>query len=90
MHGCSRYRFSISDALVGLEIQDVVPSDSGFYTCTINGRRNSVTSSSKLTVYEAYKSQKKSLTYDRPPIPSSLTEFISKGKHFPLSLNKHR
>lgn len=74
-----RLRFTNSDALVGLEIQDVIPSDSGYYTCTINGRRNSVTSSSKLTVYEAYKSHKKSLTYNRPPMPSSLTEFIAKG-----------
>lgn len=76
-----RYRLTNSDAIVSLEIQDTVPSDSGFYTCTINGRRNSVTSSSKLTVYEAYKLRKKSFTYDRPP----LTEFITKGIHFPLS-----
>lgn len=76
-----RYRMVKSDATVGLEIHDVVPSDSGFYTCTVNGRRNSVTSSSKLTVYEAYQSHKKSLTYDRPPVPSSLSEFIAKGKH---------
>lgn len=76
-----RYRLNNSDAIVSLEIQDTVPSDSGFYTCTINGRRNSVTSSSKLTVYEAYKLRKKSVTYDRPP----LTEFIAKGIHFPLS-----
>lgn len=84
-----RYRLTNSDAIVGLEIQDVVPSDSGFYTCTINGRRNSVTSSSKLTVYEAYKSRKKSLTYDRPPMPSSLSEFIAKGKHFPYIMSKN-
>lgn len=79
-----RYVFTNTDAIVGLEIHDVVPNDSGFYTCTINGRRNSVTSSSKLTVYEAHKSRKKSLTFDRPPMPSSLSEFISKGKHFPF------
>lgn len=84
-----RYRFINSgDAIVGLEIHDVTPNDSGFYTCTINGRRNSVTSSSKLTVYEAYKSHKKSLTYDRPPMPSSLSEFIVKGKHFPYIANE--
>lgn len=78
-----RLRFTNTDAIVGLEIHDVVPSDSGYYTCTINGRRNSVTSSSKLTVYEAYKSRKKSLTYDRPPMLSSpLSEFIAKGNQF--------
>lgn len=77
-----RYRMTTTDATVSLEIQDVVPDDSGFYTCTINGRRNSVTSSSKLTVYEAYnKSRKVSLTYDRPPMSSPLSEFIEKGKH---------
>lgn len=77
-----RYRITTSDAIVGLEILDVVPSDSGFYTCTIKGQRNSVTSSSKLTVYEAYspKSRKKLLTHDRPPMPLSLSEFIGKGK----------
>lgn len=76
-----RYRVTSSDAIVGLEIQNVIASDSGFYTCTINGRRNSVTSSSKLTVYESYsnKSRKKSLTFDRPPVPSPLSEFIAKG-----------
>lgn len=78
-----RYRSTNTDALVGLEIHDVMPNDSGYYTCTINGRRNSITSSSKLTVYEAFnKSRKKSLAYDRPPMPSSLSEFITKGKHF--------
>lgn len=77
-----RYRTTTSDAIVGLEITDVVPSDSGFYTCTIKGQRNSVTSSSKLTVYEAYspKSRKKSIIHDRPPMPLSLSEFIKKGK----------
>lgn len=79
-----RYRVITSDAIVGLEILDVVTSDSGFYTCTIKGQRNSVTSSSKLTVYEAYspKSRKKSLTHDRPPMPLPLSEFIGKGKTF--------
>lgn len=78
-----RYRTTTSEAIVGLEISDALPSDSGFYTCTIKGQRNSVTSSSKLTVYETYspKSRKKSLTHDRPPMPSPLTEFIKKGKH---------
>lgn len=77
-----RLRMTTTDATVALEIQDVVPNDSGFYTCTINGRRNSVTSSSKLTVYEAYKNTRKvSLTYDRPPMSSPFTEFIEKGKH---------
>lgn len=77
-----RYHATTSDAIVGLEIQDVVPSDSGFYTCTINGQRNSVTSSSKLTVYEACspRSRKKSRTYDRPSMPLPLSEFTGKGK----------
>lgn len=90
-----RYRTTTSDAIVGLEISDVIPSDSGFYTCTIKGQRNSVTSSSKLTVYETYspKSHKKSLTHDRPPMPLSLSEFIRKGKilshtHTPQPLKK--
>lgn len=74
-----RLRFINSDVLVGLEIHDIILSDSGFYTCTINGRRNSVTSSSKLTVYEAYKPRKKSFTKNRPSMPSSLNEFIGKG-----------
>lgn len=78
-----RYRITTTDATVSLEIQDVSPNDSGFYTCTINGRRNSVTSSSKLTVYEAHnKSRKQSLTHDRPPASSPLSEFIGTGKHF--------
>lgn len=81
-----RYRMTTTDATVSLEIQDVTPNDSGFYTCTINGRRNSVTSSSKLTVYEAHnKSRKLSLTHDRPPASSPLSEFIDKGKHFQSS-----
>lgn len=76
-----RYRFINTDAITGLEIQHVIPNDSGFYTCTIYGQRNSVTSSSELTVYEAYKSPKKSFL----PKPSSLSEFISKGKHSPFT-----
>lgn len=82
LHADGRYRVTTSDAIVGLEILDVTPSDSGFYTCTIKGQRNSVTSSSKLTVYEAYspRSRKKSLTHDRPPMPLPLSEFIGKGK----------
>lgn len=84
-----RYHVTSTDAIVGLEILDVVPSDSGFYTCTIKGQRNSVTSSSKLTVYETYspRSRKKSLTHDRPPMPLSLSEFIGKGKTLSLSLS---
>lgn len=82
-----RYHTTASDAIVGLEISDVVPSDSGFYTCTIKGQRNSVTSSSKLTVYEAYnpKSRKKSLTHDRPPMPLPLSEFVGKGKSISIT-----
>lgn len=84
-----RYRLTNSDAIIGLEIQNVLPNDSGFYTCTINGRRNSVTSSSKLTVYEAYNnSRKKSLTYDRPPMSSPLSEFIGKGKKKTFCIHK--
>lgn len=82
-----RYHITTTDAIVGLEILDVLPSDSGFYTCTIKGQRNSVTSSSKLTVYEAYspRSRKKSLTHDRPPMPLPLSEFIGKGKTLPIT-----
>lgn len=77
-----RYRMTTTDATVSLEIQNVVPDDSGFYTCTIKGRRNSVTSSSKLTVYEAYnKARKVSLAYDFPPVSSPLSEFTEKGNH---------
>lgn len=86
-----RYRTTTSDAIVGLEISDVIPSDSGFYTCTIKGQRNSVTSSSKLTVYEAYssKSCKKQLTNDRPPMSLPLSEFIRKGKiSFALTISQ--
>lgn len=76
-----RYRTTHSDGLVGLEIFDVLPEDSGFYTCTIRGRRNSVTSSSKLTVYESYSRRKT----DRPSVPSRLHESIPRGKHFSKS-----
>lgn len=77
-----RYQITTSDAIIGLQIQNVVTSDSGFYTCTIKGQRNSVTSSSKLTVYEAYKpgSRKKSHTSDRPPTSLPFSAFIGKGK----------
>lgn len=71
-----RYKLTHSDGLVGLEIHDVMPNDSGFYTCTIRGRRNSVTSSSKLTVYESYSRRPK---IDRPSIPAQSHESISKG-----------
>lgn len=81
-----RYRVTRSDGLVGLEIYDVMPSDSGFYTCTIRGRRNSVTSSSKLTIYESYnRNQKPSTKSIRPSsIIPLIHESISRGKHFPL------
>lgn len=74
-----RYRTTNTDGLIGLEIKEVDPNDSGYYTCTIIGRRNSVTSSSKLTVYERYETRKKSISYDRPPIRTSLSEYIDKG-----------
>lgn len=77
--GDRRYSTTNSDGLVGLEIQDVVVSDSGYYTCTILGQRNNVTTSSKLTVYERYEPRKKSISYDRPPIQTSLPEYIAKG-----------
>lgn len=78
-----RYHLTNSDGLIGLEIHNIVTSDSGFYTCTIHGQRNSVTSSSKLTVYDSYESRKKSIVFDRPPIRSQLTEYISKGEYAP-------
>lgn len=80
-----RYRVTHCDGLVGLEIYDLMPSDSGFYTCTIRGRRNSVTSSSKLTVYESYsrkrKPSKESIHSSSIIIPH-IHESISRGKHF--------
>lgn len=74
-----RYRFTLSDGLIGLEINSVLIGDSGFYTCTINGQRNSITSSSKLTVYESYKPQQKSVAYESPSIRSQLSAYIAKG-----------
>lgn len=81
-----RYRDTRSDGLVGLEIYDVMPSDSGFYTCTIRGQRNSVTSSSKLTIYESYsRNRKPSRESIRPSsIIPHVRESISRGKHFPV------
>lgn len=80
-----RYRAIATDAIVSLEISDVKKSDSGYLTCTIKGQRNSVTSSSQLTVYEAYNSRSRkneSITHDRPPMTLALSEFIGKGKTF--------
>lgn len=75
-----RYRFTLSEGLISLEINGVLIDDSGFYTCTINGQRNSITSSSKLTVYESYKPQKKEVAYESPSIRSQLSEYIARGE----------
>lgn len=78
-----RYRVIATDAIVGLEMLDVKKCDSGYYTCTIKGQRNSVTSSSQLTVYEAYNSRPRkteSHTHDCPSMPLTLSEFTGKGK----------
>lgn len=73
---CRRYRTSNDDGLISLEILDVDVNDSGFYTCTIHGRRNDVTSSSRLTVYASIKPQRKfdeipPITIVRPPIATT-------------------
>lgn len=78
-----RYRTHNENGLVSLEILDVDVSDSGFYTCTIHGRRNDVTSSSKLTVYASIKMQRKSdeiqpITIERPPVAA--TTYTKNGK----------
>lgn len=75
-----RYRYMKSDGLVGLEIFDLAINDSGFYTCTVNGPRNSITSSSKLTVYESFKGAPQKSAYVRPSIRSQLSDYIAKGK----------
>lgn len=79
-----RYRTISEDGLVSLEILDVDVNDSGFYTCTVHGRRNDVTSSSRLTVYPSIKSQRKfdeipPITIERPPIAA--TTFTKKGEN---------
>lgn len=78
-----RYRTICESGLVSLEIMDVGVEDSGFYTCTVHGRRNDVTSSSRLTVYASIKSQRKleeipPVTAVRPPIASAT--FTKNGK----------
>lgn len=86
-----RYRVITTDAIVGLEILGVKKEDSGYYTCTIKGQRNSVTSSSQLTVYEAYSPKlrkNESFTHDRPPMSLPLSEFIGKGKVHTLTDRK--
>lgn len=80
-----RYRTTNENGLVSLEILDVDVSDSGFYTCTVHGRRNDVTSSSRLTVYASIKTQRKfdeipPTTVQRPPIAA--TPFTKNGKSF--------
>lgn len=74
-----RYRSTLSDALVSLEVFNVQVGDSGFYTCCVSDQRNSTTSSSKLTVYESYKPRQKAPMYERPSIRSQLSEYIAKG-----------
>lgn len=71
VHSDRRYRALNEDGLNSLEIQEVNVNDSGYYTCTLSGRRNDLTTSSKLTVYESSKSKRTSdhlTNYDRPPI----------------------
>lgn len=79
-----RYRYMQLDGLVGLEIFDLSISDSGFYTCTVNGPRNSITSSSKLTVYESLNGTPRKPVFARPSIRSQLSDYIAKGKLYTL------
>lgn len=62
-----RYIMSDNDGIVSLEIQDVEFKDAGFYTCIVNGPRNNVSSSSRLSIYAASNRR-------RPSIPSSFTD----------------
>lgn len=79
-----RYRTTSENGLVSLEILNCDVEDSGFYTCTIHGRRNDVTSSSRLTVYASINTQRKfieipPITIERPPIAA--TAFTKYGKN---------
>lgn len=93
-----RYRTSNENGLVSLEILDADVDDSGFYTCTVHGRRNDVTSSSRLTVYPSIKTRRRSveippIRVKRLPIPTTNT-FTKYGnstlvKRFSRSHNIH-
>lgn len=68
-----RYRSINHDGLISLEILNADRDDSGFYSCTVSGDRNEVTSNSMLTVYES-----------TPRASRSVTSF-SHDHHLPIS-----